>query len=55
MIRYFGSFIRRGLLMDHERPTEIWWGKIADTAGWGETSEDMEEDRKTTDLSAVRE
>ena len=30
MIRDFGSFARRGLLADLERPAEIWWGHIAD-------------------------
>ena len=29
------SFTRRGLLADLERPAEIWWGQIADTAGGG--------------------
>ena len=56
MIRDFGSFTRTGLLADLERPAEIWWGQIADTAGeGGETGEEMVEDRKTTDLPAVRE
>ena len=54
MIHDFGSFIRRGLLADLERPAEIWWGKIADRAR-GKTGEEMVEDRKTTDLPAVRE
>ena len=35
MIRDFGSFTRRGLLADLERPAEIWWGHIADRAGGG--------------------
>ena len=48
MIRDFGSFTRRGLLADLERPAKIWWGQIADR-------EETVEDRKTTDLSAVRE
>ena len=55
MIRDFGSFTRRGLLADLERPTEIWWGQIADRAVGGETGEETVEDRKTTDLPAVRE
>ena len=55
MIRDFGSFTGRGLLADLERPAEIWWGQIADAAAGGETGEEMEEDRKTTDLPAVRE
>ena len=63
MIRDFGSFTRRGLLADLEHPAEIWWGHIADRAwgvgvgggGWGETREEMVEDRKTTDLPVVRE
>ena len=54
MIRDFGSFIRRGLLADLECSAEIWWGQIADRAGRGETGEEMVEDRKTTDLLAVR-
>ena len=54
MIRDFGSFTRRWLLADLERPVEIWWGQFADTAG-GETGEETVEDRKTTDLPAVRE
>ena len=56
MIRYFGSFTRRGLLADVEHPEEIWWGHIADRVGvGGETREETVEDRKTTDLPAVRE
>ena len=55
MIRDFGSFTRRGLLADIERPTEIWWGQIADRAGGCETGEEKVEDRKTTDLPVVRE
>ena len=54
MIRDFGSFTRRGLLSDLERPAEIWWGHIANTAG-GKTGEETVEDRKTTDLPAMRE
>ena len=46
MIPDFGSFTRRGLLADLERP--------ADTAG-GETIEETVEDKKTTNLPAVRE
>ena len=55
MIRDFGSFTRRGLLADLECPVEIWWGQIADRAGGGKTGEETGEDRKTTDLPAVRE
>ena len=33
VIRDFGSFTRRGLLADLERPAEIWWGQIAERAG----------------------
>ena len=56
----FGSFTRRGLLADLERPAGIWAEHIADRAGVGggvrgETGEETVEDRKTTDLSAVRE
>ena len=28
-----GSFTRRGLLADLERPAEMWWGQIAERAG----------------------
>ena len=36
MILDFGSFTRRELLADLERPAEIWWGQIADRGGgWG--------------------
>ena len=45
-------------MADLERPAEIWWGQIADKAGGGvggETREETEEDRKTTDLPVVRE
>ena len=35
MIRDFGSFTRRGLLADLERPAEMWWGQIAERAGGG--------------------
>ena len=54
MIRDFGSFTRRGLLADLERPAEIWeGGHITDKAGeGGETGEETVEDRKTTDLPA---
>ena len=54
----FGSFTRRGLLADLERPAEIWGDggrHIADRAGEGETKEETVEDRKTTDQPAVRE
>ena len=43
------------LLADLDRPAEIWWGQIADRAGGGATGEETVEDRKTTDLPAVRE
>ena len=46
---------RRGLLADLECPAEIWWGQITDTAGGSETRDEMVEDKKTTDLPAVRE
>ena len=55
MILDFGSFTRRGLLADLERPVEIWWGQIADRAEGDETGEETVEDRKTTDLPVVRE
>ena len=42
-------------LEDLERPVEIWWGQIRDTAGGNKTGEETVEDRKTTDLPAVRE
>ena len=54
MIRDFGSFTRRGLLADLERPAEMWWGQIVDIAG-GETGEETVEERKPTDFPAVRE
>ena len=51
MICDFGSFTRRGLLADLERPVEI-----SQTEQGGETGEETVEDRKTTnDLPAVRE
>ena len=46
MICDFGSFTRRRLLADLEGPAEIWEGV---------TGEETVGDRKTTDLSAVRE
>ena len=57
MILDVGSFTRRGLLADLERPAEIWWGgggylKLSRECGAGE---ETVEDRKTTDLPAVRE
>ena len=52
MIRDFGSFTRRGLLVDLEHPAEMWWGQIGERAG-GEAGEETVEDRKTTDQSAV--
>ena len=54
MIHDFGSFTRRGLLADLERPAEMWWGRIRESRG-GEAGEETVEDRKTTDLPAVRE
>ena len=42
-------------MADLDRLAEIWWGKIADRAGRGETGEETVEDRKTSDLPAVRE
>ena len=54
MIRDFGSFTRRGLLADLERSAEI-WGDRSQTEHGGETGEETVEDRKTTDLPAVRE
>ena len=54
MIRDFGSFTRRGLFVDLERPAEMWWGQIAERAGeGGEAGEETAEDRKTTDQPAV--
>ena len=57
MIRDFGSFTRRALLADLERPVEMWWGQIAEKAGTDLTSskagEETVEDRKTTDQPAV--
>ena len=47
------------VLADLECPAEMWWGQIAERAGegggGGEAGEETVEDRKTTDLSAVRE
>ena len=55
MILDFGSFTRRGLLVDIEHPTEIWGGGTYGRQSRGdETGEEMAEDRKTTDLPAVR-
>ena len=42
-------------MADLERPAEICGGHISDTAGGFETGEETVEDRKTTDLPAVRE
>ena len=53
MIRDFGSFTRRGLLADLERPAEMWWGQIAEREQGGEAGEETVEDRKTTDQPAV--
>ena len=55
MIRDFGSFTRRGLLADLEHPAEIYSRKRAQTEQGGKAGEEMVEDRKTTDLPAVRE
>ena len=55
MILDFGSFTRRGFLADLEQPAEISAGQSADRTGRGEAREEMVEDRKTTDLPAVRE
>ena len=60
MIIDFGSFTRRGLRADLERPAEIWGGgeeggHISDRAMSGEAGEETVEDRKTTDLPTVRE
>ena len=54
MIRDFGSFTRRGLLADLERPVEMWWGQIGEREQGGKAGEETVEDRKTTDLPAVR-
>ena len=53
MIRDFGSFTRRGLLADLERPADMWWGQIARESRGGEAGEKTVEDRKTTDQPAV--
>ena len=55
MILDFGSLTRRELLADLELPVEIWAGQKADRAGGAEAGEEMVEDRKTTELSAMRE
>ena len=55
MILDFGSFTRRGLLVDLERPAEIWRGTYHRESRGRKTGEEMVEDRKTTDLPAVRE
>ena len=55
MILDFGNFTRRGLLVYLERPVEIWgWTYLRQSRG-GETGEEAVQDRKTTDLPAVRE
>ena len=54
MILDFVSFARRGLLAGLEYPAEIWGEQITERAG-GKVREEMVEDRKTTDLPAVRE
>ena len=56
MIRDIGSFTRRGLLADLERPAEISQTERGGGGGGaGETGEEMVEERKTTNLPAVRE
>ena len=50
----FGSFTRKGLLADLEHAAEIWAGQISNKAR-GEARGELVEDRKTTDLPAVRE
>ena len=58
MTRDFGSFTRRGLLADLERPAEMWWGtnrRESWGGGGGEAGEETVEDRKTTNLPVVRE
>ena len=54
MILDFGNFNRRGLLADLQSPVEILGGQISDSEG-DKTGEESVEDRKTTDLPAVRE
>ena len=53
MILAFGSFTKRGLLADLEHHEDMLRGHIADRVG-GETREETVDDRKTTDLPAVR-
>ena len=55
MIRDFGSFTRRGLLADLERPAEMWWGTNRRESRGGKAGEETVEDRKTTDQPAVNE
>ena len=56
MILDFGSFTRRELLADLERLAEIWGGgTYRIQSGGSEAREETVEDRKTTDLPAVRE
>ena len=51
MILDFGNFTRRGFLVDLECSEEIYGGQGRE----GKAGEEMEEDRKTTDLPVVRE
>jgi len=48
VIRDFGSFTRRGLLADLERPAEMWWAKLQREQG-GEAGEETVEDRTTVE------
>ena len=45
MILDFGSFTRKGLLVDLEHPAEIWVGTYLRQSRWGETGEETVEDR----------
>ena len=56
MILDFGNFTRRVFLADLEHPVEILGGggQSTDRAGEGRAGEETVEDRKTTDLPAVR-
>ena len=51
----FGSLTRRGLLAELERPAEIRGGTDSRQSRGCEATEEMVEDRKTTDLPVVRE
>ena len=55
MILDFSSFTRRGLEVDLEHPADIWGGDISQTEHGGKSGKETGEDRKTTDLPAVRE